>query len=109
MKTEADDDILDQVEAEVREDYVGLWKISRLLLERGVHESAIRARTVHLVRRMVYERGLVLGSFDGERFVEWPGTPEQQFLRLHNDLAALGRVPTIGDVCWLSLQAGASE
>ena len=70
----------------------------------GAHsEDAIRDLSLRLIRELV-QRGLMeIGDPPdrGRRLALWPMTPQECLDRVEREWSALGRNPSLGDLCWL--------
>ena len=91
--------VAEDLSGELEEDYVGVWKLDRLLRERG---GSSPERVVRLVSFLLRDQRVLLGQFTNDCFVAWTGEIDAQLHRLLLELQALRRPPDIGEVAWLA-------
>ena len=107
------DDVLESLVEECHEDHVGLWRIvNAVRFDLGPADPAqTRALTLRLVRSLLHERGVQVGSPtpDGRHFVTWGLTPDQAVSRIEEEWRALGREPNIGEVAWFTSSEDPSD
>jgi len=100
------DDVLESLAEECHVDHVGLWEIvDAVRSDLGSTNAAeTRALTLRLVRRLLSERGMLVGhpAPDGRHFVPWDLSPDQAMSRIEKEWSALGREPNIGEVAWFT-------
>jgi hypothetical protein len=100
MATEQFDEVLNQIDLELREDDVGAWVVARVLRAARPDSDSVEIRMLAArVSRALLDRGISLGQFaeDGE-FVVWPAVSATD--RLLIEWSDLGRDPDIGEVAW---------
>jgi len=90
-----------QVSEEAANDYVGLWEVHSLLMERG---NSTSERIVQVVASLLQDERIEIGQFTDGVFHAWPGEKEKKLSRLRQELDVLQRPPDIGDVAWLVMQ-----
>lgn len=93
--------IIRQFRVEAEEDYVGMWEISRAI--ESLEEPDQSELITQVVAALLDEPSVVLGQFEGESFVPWPGGREDWIERVRTELRAYGGKPDIGDIGWLAL------
>jgi hypothetical protein len=107
------DDVLENLAEECRKDHVGLWEIvDAVRFDLGsTNAFEMRRLTLHLVRRLLLERGIQVGhpEADGRHFVAWQLAPDQAVSRIEQEWAVLGREPNIGEVAWFTTIEHASN
>src|SRR5215211_8062228 len=90
---------------EMKEDYVGLWELVRLVSELDAEDPAsIRETTLQIVEDMVMQ-GLIrpgVATAQGG-FEPWPTDPGRSLLTISEELERLGRTPMVGDIAWFDL------
>jgi hypothetical protein len=100
------DDVLESLIEECHEDHVGLWRIANAVRFDLGSRNPIETRTItlRLIRSLLHERGMLVGhpARDGRHFVAWELSPDQAVVRIEQELIALGREPSIGDVAWFT-------
>jgi hypothetical protein len=100
------EDVLENLSEECRTDHVGLWEIVDAVRSDlgSTNTSEIRALTLDLGRRLLFERGMQVGhpAPDGRHFVPWDLPPDQAVSRIEQEWSALGREPNIGDLAWFT-------
>lgn len=101
MRTEPLEQVIAEIEDELRDDDVGLWVVVRALRDRwsDFEGMDIRLLAAHVCRAL-QPLGASLGQFtaDGD-FDEWPG--ESSVDRMLIEWCDLGRDPDMGEVAWL--------
>lgn len=88
---------------ELRDDYVGLWKIPRHLrrLLPGSPDSQILDLSIAILVALI-TLDVQLGDIDGETGVFVPWNQLAGVDRVEAEWEALGRDPNIGDIAWLA-------
>jgi hypothetical protein len=93
--------VVAEIENEVRDDDVGLWMVVRALRDRSsdFEGTDIRLLAAHVCRAL-QPYGVSMGQFtaDGD-FDEWPA--ESSVDRMLIEWCDLGRDPDIGEIAWL--------
>jgi hypothetical protein len=92
---------------EMKDDYLGLWEIARLVsTELGFedNETAVYETTLQILESMIMEDLIRPGvpTDDGE-FKPWTTGPGRSMRTISEEWAQLGRMPTVGDVAWFDL------
>ncbi len=90
---------------EMKDDYVGLWEIARLVSALGTKDPAdVRETTLRVVEDMVME-GLIRPGVATDKgdFEPWPTDPGRSILAITEEWERLGRTPTVGDIAWFDL------
>jgi hypothetical protein len=91
---------------EMRDDYVGLWEVARLVRsELGVDDPArVRETTLRIIEQMLMQGWIRAGyaTHDGE-FEAWEVDPGTALLQIDGRWEGLGRTPTVGDIAWFDL------
>jgi hypothetical protein len=91
---------------EMKDDYVGLWEIARLVRsELGLEDpEAIREDTLHIIEQMLMRGWIRPGvATDTGDFEAWDTDPGKALLAIREDWDRLGRTPTVGDIAWFDL------
>jgi hypothetical protein len=91
---------------EMKDDYVGLWEIVRLVRsELGLEDpAAIREDTLHIIEQMLMQGWIRPGvATDAGDFEAWETDPGRALLTIGEDWDRLGRMPTVGDIAWFDL------
>lgn len=92
-----------EILAECRDDYVGLWSIVRRVRASGISdESMIFESTLSLLRDLLSRQNLVAGQFHDGRFEIWGESPQEIASRIKNEWIGLGRSPNIGEIAWFT-------
>lgn len=100
---------LQEILAESREDYVGLWKIIRKVQAVGItEESKVMDATLTLVMQLLSHEKTDAGQFHNRRFEVWDVSPEEIITRIKHEWLDLGRVPNIGDIVWFTAKTSSS-
>ena len=93
--------IAQQVRAECREDYVGLWSIVRRIRGAGVADrSSVIEITLALLRQLLSEGEIIAGQFADRKFHEWKAPPQEIIAKIESEWTNLGRDPDIGEIAW---------
>ncbi len=97
------DDIQMEFLVEGLEDYVGLWEwVSRVKWANpDLPDEDLRSEVLDLLRGVLeggYMRAGQLADQGG--FLEWDLTPADAMASIEREWTALGREPTIADICW---------
>jgi hypothetical protein len=99
--------IAQQIRAECREDYVGLWSIVRRIRGAGAgDQSKIVETTSALLKQLLSEGGIIAGQFVDRKFHEWKMSPQEIVAKIECEWVNLGRDPDIGEIAWF-VSAGA--
>jgi hypothetical protein len=105
---DARDEIVADVLSECEEDHVGLWRfVTAVQYDLGLREPAeIRKVTLELVSRLLDYPAIEAGfpTPDGRHFTPWRMSKASILQRIEQEWDALGRLPTIGDIVWFSLE-----
>jgi hypothetical protein len=91
---------------EMKDDYLGLWEIARLVrTELGFEdESAASETTLQIIKDMLMQ-GLIrpgVATDDGG-FEPWSTSPGRSAMMIYDGWERLGRPPTVGDIAWFDL------
>jgi hypothetical protein len=101
--------VVAQLLVECEDDHVGLWEvINAVEFDLGVHDpSKLRAASLEIVRSLLDHPGIEAGfpTPDGRHFTPWKMSHNNIIKRIEQEWDALGRLPTIGDIVWFSLEA----
>jgi hypothetical protein len=94
--------IIDDVLAELPEDWVGLWWIpARLREDFAIKDSdEVRERSLEIVRALLSHRGVHFGHFSSGRFERWSLTPDEVVTRIGREWRDLRHAPDIGEIGW---------
>lgn len=92
--------LIDTFRQEMSKDYVGLWHIQQVLEDQDIR-GANGEGIISIVEELLSDSSVEVGQFREDRFEPWRGSVTDRIDRLRSELAALGRKPTVGDVCWL--------
>ena len=93
--------IAQQICAECREDYVGLWSIVRRIRGAGVADHfRILETTLALLRQLLSEGEIIAGQFVDRKFLEWKVPPQEIIAKIETEWVNLGRDPDIGEIAW---------
>lgn len=65
-------------------------------------EQEIRALAVEVIRRLLQDRLIAVGDVTEDGFRAWDVSDDDALLRIEREWLALGRLPNLGEVCWLS-------
>jgi hypothetical protein len=99
-------DLEREVLEEMKDDYVGLWEIARLVgAELDTEdEPTIRDNTLHVVENMIMH-GLIRpgAAKDNGEFEPWAEDPGRAILRIDAEWEDLGRMPGLGEGAWFDL------
>ena len=91
---------------EMKEDYVGLWEIARLVRsELGVEDPAeVRELTLKVIEEMLMHGWIRPGyaTHDGE-FEAWEVDPGTALHRIDGGWEGIDPIPTVGDIAWFDL------
>ena len=91
---------------EMKDDYVGVWEIARLVRsELGVDDPiGIREITLQVSEEMLMHGWIRPGvaTKSGE-FEPWDTNPGTTLATIVEDWEKLGRTPTVGDIAWFDL------
>jgi len=108
MRVRDMEDLQREILEELKEDYMGLWEIARLVsTELGTDdELAIHDNTLQIVENMLMH-GLILPGVptnEGE-FLPWveARNPGKSLLRISEEWDRLGHLPSLGDIAWFDL------
>lgn len=98
------------------DDWVGAWEVASVVesMASGANEVEVRDSAFLLIRQVLshglMEIGDVAGTgshpvyvHDSCRFQPWGLPVERSMERVEQEWNALGRSPTLGEVCWLNL------
>jgi hypothetical protein len=91
---------------EMKDDYVGLWEIARLVRSELELEDpeAIRDDTLHIIEQMLMQGWIRPGiATDAGDFEAWDTAPGKTLLAIRAGWDKLGRIPTVGDIAWFDL------
>jgi hypothetical protein len=86
---------------ESSEDYVGLWQIIHRVKRRKNPTTSIMDDALGVVRALL-ARGLKVGNLNRDGgFEPWDDQyPDAVVSRIRSEWAALGKDPSIDDICW---------
>ena len=99
--------IVDDLFAEAKRDYVGLWQIvSRLSRFEDPPTGLLLQRNVLFIVARLLERGLEPGQLaTAGGFERWTNEGSTDVLeRIANEWKELSHAPGIGDICWFNLK-----
>lgn len=86
-------------------DWIDAAEVTSVAKFTGQTEAAdsIRDLSLQLIREVVYQGLMEVGDLpkDGRRLELWPLSPEKILERVEREWNALGRNPTISEICWL--------
>lgn len=68
----------------------------------AVTDQEVLNLSIHTIRAVVTEGLMQLGDVTDGGFFEWDLTPEASIEKVERDWNALGRLPDLGEVCWLA-------
>ncbi len=96
---------------ETREDYVGLWSVLWQVRHAFPNYSPEQAReaTMLVLRSILQGSEIIVGSFQGQRFVPWFGSSRDWLDRIAREWDALGKDPNIGDIAWFSVKSRSTQ
>jgi hypothetical protein len=86
-------------------DYVGLWEFASWLRthEPSATDEEVRRKATEAVRRLVVGGHMSPGALtDGGGFSPWTSDAGESLQRIDREWRALGRDPTIAEICWFS-------
>lgn len=92
--------ILEDVLAECRDDYVGLWSIVRKVKNWKKDASQILSATMSIVDELLRNHDVVAGTFEQATFCIWSQPIESILRKVEGEWRALGRDPDIGEIVW---------
>jgi hypothetical protein len=64
--------------------------------------SDVRCASLVAIGRILHEELMVAGDVTVDGFNAWTMTPTQAFDAISREWSSLGRLPSLGEVCWLS-------
>lgn len=69
----------------------------------GVEREAAEEQAIEVIEDLVRAGLIEVGSVaKGQGFLSWGISVEETMTRIRQEIAALGRQPSLGDVCWIS-------
>ncbi len=86
-------------------DYVGLWQIVSSLREQHgvVSETSRRKLALEVIERLLEEGLEVVDFHRGRGWAKWPDQDLHHVLaRVEREWDALGKEPSLGDICWFT-------
>lgn len=87
-------------------DWAGLWVLASLAEEiLGIEdEVGLRRESLAMVRELLTAGLVQVGDVDWERgvFEPWPLSAAECVSRIEREWSALGSVPSLSEICWLS-------
>jgi len=99
--------ITEQIIAECRDDYVGLWSIVRRIRNAGMSENVKAIETtLALLTELLTQRRIIVGQFVDHEFREWKMNPEEVVVKIQREWTELGRDPNIGEIAWFVAARG---
>jgi hypothetical protein len=89
---------------ESEEDYVGLWQVVGAARDREATIASVEGEVLDMVRALL-ANGLLVGNLTREGgFTPWADQhPDAVTGRIHAEWQALGKDPSIDDICWFHL------
>jgi hypothetical protein len=63
----------------------------------------VRVTSLQLIEHMLDEHLLTVGDVGDDGFSEWGISTDEAMMRIGHEWAALGRAPSLGDICWFNL------
>jgi hypothetical protein len=102
------EDLRREILEELKEDYMGLWEVARLVgAELATDdEAAIHENTLQIVESMLMHGLIRPGApTDEGDFLPWAEAenPGKALLRISEEWERLGRLPSLGDITWFDL------
>jgi hypothetical protein len=101
---------------ECLEDRIGLWSIIWTINGDGYSTTEVlpdwvRQKTIETVRNLLQQRLVEAGNFEAGsyRFQPMVSSVEETIDYIEREWNALGRNPTIGDVCWFRATAAGEQ
>jgi len=87
------------------DDWVYAAEVAFIAREMGRARSAeeIRGLSLEIIRAVVIQGLMEIGDLpkEGRRLSLWPMTPQECIERVEREWKALGRNPTLWEICWL--------
>jgi len=87
---------------ECKEDYVGLWVLSRRLQEEGIAATQVKPSVMQIIKHALVARKIVAGEFIEKKFTVWSHSPAECIQRIDREWEKLGRNPNIGEIAWFT-------
>jgi hypothetical protein len=91
---------------EMKDDYLGLWEIVRLVsTELGYEDDYAASETTLQIIEDMLMQGLIrpgVATADGG-FEPWPTDPARWTMMISEEWDKLRRAPTVGDIAWFDL------
>jgi hypothetical protein len=101
------DDVARVLAESAQTDLIGLWVVSRFVLDAAPELTMAEAMTATLasIRTCLMAGTVVAGEFvvrdeDTLDFVAWPSAVDDTMVRIERAWRALGREPNLGDIVW---------
>jgi hypothetical protein len=110
MRTLAE--IRQELLAEGRDDYVGLWEFAWILRRSkpSCTDDEIREVALEVLGPLLSKGLMEPGALqENGGFLAWTCTPEEALARIDKEWRALGQDPNIGEVCWFSNTSAGDE
>lgn len=89
------------------DDWVGLWEVVRSAQEYAEPNMAavgeVQDLVILVVQKLLAESLVEIGDLHGLDFQPWPISIREALTKVRTAWQALGRNPSIGEVCWLNL------
>lgn len=92
---------------EAKQDNIGLWRVVNAVQhETGeVDSSGVRSDSLRVIEGLLNHGLEVMDYYQGRGWEKWPEKDRHSILaRIEREWIALGRDPSLGDICWFSLQ-----
>ncbi len=93
------------------DDWVDACEVASIALHEGEAKSQDEMRELSLesIQRVVRQGLMYLGDLTREGFRKWAGPTEECLARVEREWKALGRGPTLGEICWLQNTSKGNE
>src|SRR5262245_19733937 len=87
---------------EARNDTVGFWRIVNAVRDEVGErsEAGVRAASLEVVEGLLNSGLEVVDYYEGRGWAKWPEQDRAILARIEQEWNALGRDPSLGDICW---------